>query len=386
MKTKKFKIAGVVLTLTMSLASFSGAMANDEQYLNSDPIDINGYVQPEVEATDAELETIRGDIKQAQNLNQINKKKTKGYKNLVKETEKLSETSEEMIAERQAAQQEVKKYKTKVDCMMGRLSGPQCDKYVKRDSVKVAQAAPVKSVAKAPAPASKDNFGETIKVLPFTGLTTFISDNERLEANIAAGIKVESNINSKFSVGIGFNYTTLQTTDFGGNPFGFNQPFFNQYNNVWGAREIEHTNMNFNIYSKYFIIKNERFRPYVGAGLGYNRSETSYTNNTPVNNGFGGGFGFNNFNNNWNGQQFGNEEVITSSINAELLVGSEVIFTDMIGAVLEFSYVRGLGDNLSSNNAINAFNAPDQQRLQDFSDELQSANVMSLYAGMLIQF
>lgn len=383
MKTKNFKIAGVVLTLTMSLASFSGALANDEQYLNSDPIDINGYVKPEVEATDQELETIRGDVQQAKNLNQINKKKTKGYKQLVKETEKLSETSEEMIEERQAAQSEIKKYKTKVDCMMGRTSGPECDSYVKKDTVKVSQAAPAPtSMMNAPAAKSGDNFGETIKILPFTGLTTFISDNERLEANIAAGIKVESNINSRFSVGIGFNYTSLQTNDFGGNPFAVNNfnGYYNNYNSLWGAREIEYSNMNFNIYSKYFIIKNDRFRPYVGAGLGYNRAETSYTTNTPFNNsgfGFNGGFGNN---------QFGNEEVITSSINAELLVGSEVIFTEMIGAVLEFSYVRGLGDNLSSDNAQNPFNAPDQRRLQDFSDELQSANVMSLYAGMLIQF
>ena len=83
MKTKNFKIAGVVLSLTMSLASFSGAMANDEQYLNSDPIDINGYVKPQVEATDQELETIRGDVRQAKQINHINKSKTKGYKNLL---------------------------------------------------------------------------------------------------------------------------------------------------------------------------------------------------------------------------------------------------------------------------------------------------------------
>ena len=381
MKTKNFKIAGVVLSLTMSLASFSGAMANDEQYLNSDPIDINGYVKPEIEATDQELETIKGDVRQAKTINHMNKKKTKGYKDLVKETEKLSETSEEMIAERQEAQKEVAKYKLKVDCMMGRASGSECDPYVKKDTVKTAQAAPAAAtvVAQAAPVSSGDNFGELIKVLPYTGLTTFISDNERLEANIAAGIKVESNINNRFSVGIGFAYTSLKTNDFAG---------FGSYNLYNPGREIDYANMNFNLYSKFFIVKNKRFRPYVGAGLGYNRTTVKYTSGSTYNpyggSSYGGyGLGYGGYGVNPN---FGNEEVITSSINAELMVGSEVIFTDMIGMILEFNYMRGLGDNLSSQNRINALNAPDQQRLQDFSAELSSSNVMSLFAGMLIQF
>ena len=67
-------------------------------------------------------------------------------------------------------------------------------------------------------------------------------------------------------------------------------------------------------------------------------------------------------------------------------LGSEIIFTDMIGMVLEFNYMRGIGDNLSSDNGVNALYAPDQQRLQDLSAELSSSNVMSLFAGMLIQF
>ena len=159
--------------------------------------------------------------------------------------------------------------------------------------------------------------------------------------------------------------------------------------------------MNFDIYSKFFIVKSNRFRPYVGAGIGYNRTTTKYTNGNTLPTGYGGygGYsgGYGGYNGGYGGynggygtygsnQNFGNEEVITSSINAELMVGSEVIFTEMIGMILEFNYTRGLGDNLSSDSGRNVLNAPDQQRLQDFSSELSSANVMSLFAGMLIQF
>lgn len=273
------------------------AQTNDEQYLNSDPININGYVQPEVEATDQELEQVRGQVNFAKKQSQLNKAKTKNYQKLVDETEKLSETSEEMIEERKQAQKEMAQYQKKIDCLMGRESGRECDKYVKRtqeDEVKVSHAAP------APAPAvveakveekkSGDKFGETIKVLPYAGLTNFISDNENLEANISAGIRVESNASNRFSVGMGFKYTTMTTNDFADSDY---NNYYGGYGDFYGSgREIEYKNMNFDIYTKFYLLKNERFRPYVGGGLGYNRSTLEYSNNDSPQ----GGFGFNNYN------------------------------------------------------------------------------------------
>ncbi|MBD66067.1 MAG: hypothetical protein CME62_12725 [Halobacteriovoraceae bacterium] len=397
MKTLKFQVAGAIMGLSLTLAALSPdkVLANDERYLNSEPININGYVQPEVEATDQELETIRGDLQRAENMTHINKKKARTYRELVDQTEKLSESSEEMIEERLEAQKEMAQYNKKIDCMMGRASGPECDRYNKKkrrdevvqDEVQVAQAAPV--VEKNVKPANYgDNFGETIKVLPYTGLTTFDSENENLEANISAGIKVESNINSRFSVGIGFNYTSMTTEDFGSNGSYFGAGYGsgacytcynNAYNNFYNGREIQFTNMNFNMYSKFFIVKKNRFRPYVGAGVGYNRSNISYNDNNSFSGAYGYGYGNYNY-------QFGDEELITSSFNAELMAGSEVIFSDTLGMILEFNYMRGIGGNISSDNGIDPFNAPDQQRLEDLNEELSRANILSLYAGLLVQF
>jgi FtsZ-binding cell division protein ZapB len=386
MKTKKNQFVRMALCLSLTLATFSGAMANDEQYLNSDPIDINGYVKADVDSTDKELESIRGQVNYAKQQSHLNKKKTKNYKKLVNETEKLSETSEEMIKERQQAQQDMKVYQKKIDCLMGRISGPQCDGIgPKQDEVKVRQAAPAPAPVVAPAvivkkivaPKAKDKFGETIKILPFLGTTTFMSENEDLESDLALGIKLESNVSSRFSVGLGFKYTTMTTSDYGtNNNYNYNGGFGNSFSNYQG-REIEYKNINIDLYSKFYLIKNNRFRPYVGAGLGYNRTSMEYTNSYDSNsNG-----GFQNYN-----YSFGSEEVSTTSINAEMMLGSEVVFTENMGMVVEFNYARGLGGNVSSENASFNNQAPDQARLEDLNAELQEANILSLYAGMLVQW
>lgn len=383
MKTKKIMGALAVLSLSISFASVS--QANDSQYLNSDPIDINGYVHAEVEPTDQELENVKGQLNFAKKQSTLNKVKSKKYKKLANETEKLSETSEELIRERAEAQRDIQAYQKKIDCLMGRETGPECHKFnrKRRDEVNTGYAAPSQNIVVAKPSALKkggDNFGDTIKVIPYTGFTTFITDSEQLEAGINVGLQLESNVSSRFAVGMGVRYTTFSTDDFGGNNnyFGNNSNAFNSYNANFGAREIEYSNINVDLYSKFYFLKNTRFRPYVGAGIGYNRTSLEYANNNRANS-----------NNNdffFNGFQFGDEEVLTSSMSVEMMVGSEVVFSDTIGMVLEMNYTRGLGGNISSENRnFNSF-APDQERLEDLSAELQEANILSLYAGMLIQF
>ena len=383
----KTKMTPQGLVLMLLLGTLTQSFANDEKYLSSDPININGYVKEDLPPTDAELESIKGELNKQRNAIVVTKEKKKKYDELSDSTEKLSEEMEDLISERKEAQENIDKYNKKIDCLMATGYKPGCDEYVdapvKKDKVVMKQAAPVVK-AKVAETSSEQNFGSEIKVLPFTGLSTFMSDQNNLESNIGAGIKVETNIDSRFSIGLGFNYTTMNTEDFSNG--GYMDPgYFGYYNSFYGGRTIEYRNMNFNLYSKFFFVKNKRFRPYIGAGLGYNRSTLRYSNNNAASASFGGyGFGFNN--SGYYGYNFGNEEVVTSSVNAELMVGSEIVFTKMLGINLELSYMRGLGGNLSTENGIDPFYAPDQQRLDDFSDELSSANIISLFAGMLVMF
>lgn len=386
MKTKT-KPMGMLIALFISSAAM--AQNAEQQYLSSDPININGYVQEELPPTDAELESIKGELNKQKNQIIVTKEKKKRYDQLSDSTEKLSEEMEDLISERKDAQEKIDKYNKKIDCLMATGYKPGCDEFVEKPAPKPKKIAEdeVKMVAAAPVVKAKvkesEGFGSDIKVLPYTGMTTFMSDNNNLESNIGAGLRVESNIDSRFSVGIGFAYTTMQTQDFGTGYF--DSGYLNYYNSFYNGRTIDYSNMNFGLYGKFFFLKNERFRPYAGAGLGYNRTTLEYANNNAASSSYGGyGYGFNN--SGYYGYNLGNEEVVTSSINAELMLGSEIILTEMVGVNLELNYQRGLGSSLSTENGVNAFNAPDQQRLQDLSDELASANIISIFAGMLIQF
>lgn len=373
----------VALALLGAVCTFAGAMgpalAYEDSILNSDPIDINGYVK-EAPVSDHELETVKNELRKQQQAIKINKEKGRKYKELSRTTEKLADVTEDLIDERKESQQTIDKYNKKIDCLMKESSNdPDCDEYVKRgkDEVSTGQAAIAKS--KAEVKPERHEISNAIKVLPYSGLTSINSENEELEANISAGIRVESNILPKLSVGLGLSYGSMKTTDFANAYRGYYQSGWNydDYTSAYaGGREVEYTNLGFELYSKYFIAETSRFRPYVGGGVSYNRSSMNYLDNTNQSYTYPNGM-------QQNVARFGDEEVISSHVKAHLVGGSEISFTKNIGLNLELQYARGLGSNLSSESAQNG---PDQRRLEALNNELIEANMFSVFAGMLVVF
>jgi opacity protein-like surface antigen len=387
MKTKNL----MVLALTMSFAS--AYAQSDERVLNSDPINVDGYLAEDRPVTDGELEQIRSELKKQKTGTQLNKEKAKDLNKLTNQTEKLLESQDEYIDKKIESTQAIKEFNQKYEenqkklrCIMEESNSPECDPYKKsyqkkkqaRDEVaqevNVAQAAPVVSttnIASAPA----GNAFEVIKLLPYAGGTSYNGKIEQLEAELAAGLRLESNVTSRFSMGIGFNFAQLKTNDFANN-----SPWMRQGTNYFGAfgaqgREIAFRTMGIDLYGKFFITQGERFRPYLGAGLGYNRSNMRYSENNP-------------FTQTWMGanQQFGNEEYRTSYATGTLMAGSEIMITRGFGLNIEAAYGTGLGNSLSSESAKNPFNSPDQRRLRDLGDEIINANALSIFAGAVIIF
>ena len=113
MKNVNKKISNALLLLSLTTATFTGAIANDAQYLKSDPIDINGYVQEEAPVTDQELETVKNELRKQQNAIKVNKAKAKKYNELSRSTEKLADTTEDMIIERKESQETIDKFNKK---------------------------------------------------------------------------------------------------------------------------------------------------------------------------------------------------------------------------------------------------------------------------------
>lgn len=370
------------------LASLSlSAVAQDDSVLNSAPIDVDGYLH-EKQVTDGELEAIKSELGKQKNATSLNKEKSKEYDKLAGQTEKLLESQDAYIDSKIESQQTIKEFNKKsaenekrLKCLLEESTAPECAKWVKNrkkeevveDKVVVAQAAPVAQVV-APTPVASDlqNPFEEIKLMPFAGVTNYSGEAEQLETEFAGGLNLESNINHRFSMGIGVNYSQFNTQDFGGSNSFVNQPYYTGYYGFYGqqGREITFNNIGFNVYGKLFITRGERFRPYIGAGLGYNRMSLEYKDNSQYT-----AFGSN----------FGKEELTTGYVTGALKAGSDIMITRGVGLNLEFQYSRGFGGNNTSN-GVSPTNAPDQRRLQELSDDIIGANALSITGGVVVIF
>jgi hypothetical protein len=98
--------------------------------VESAPINVDGYLkEKERPIVDPELQTIRSEIQKQKKEIVLNKVKAQKFKELGKSTEKLSETTEEMLLEKRAAQEEIANYNLKVKCLSQEVPGPECDKF-----------------------------------------------------------------------------------------------------------------------------------------------------------------------------------------------------------------------------------------------------------------
>ncbi|WPU63645.1 outer membrane beta-barrel protein [Peredibacter starrii] len=384
----------LVLALALSFAS-AYAQQGEEQVLNSAPINVDGYLAEDKPVTDGELEQIRGELKKQKMGTQLNKEKAKDLGKLTNQTEKLLDSQDEYIDQKIESTQAIKEFNNKYEenqkklrCIMEESDSAECDpyknKYLKNkqkraeaepeveQQIQVQQAAPVVSTAEV-APAVQTGSFETIKLLPYAGGTSYQGEKEELEASLAAGLRLESNINSRFSIGVGVNYAQLNTNDFGGNTYNLNQGYYGYYGQQ--GREIQYKSMGLDLYGKFFITNGERFRPYLGFGAGYQRASLKYSENNP----------YSYYNPMYGQQNFGNEEHTANFFNGTLMAGSEIMITRGFGLNLEAAYSTGLSSG-SSKSKNNSFNSPDEQRLKDLGKDITSANALSVFAGLVVLF
>ncbi len=122
-----------LIVITAILLNITAALAQIEttQMVESEAINVDGVLR-ERESSDGELETIKAEIQKQKKEVVLNKHKAKGYQELSKSVEKLSETTEEYILEKKAAQEEIAAYNLKVKCMQAETPGPECDKHNRR--------------------------------------------------------------------------------------------------------------------------------------------------------------------------------------------------------------------------------------------------------------
>lgn len=369
MKAQK-KTLALALMVGMSFGQVM-ALAEDD-VLNSAPINVDGYLHDNRPVTDGELEGIRSELGKQKNMTQLNKEKAKELGKLSGQTEKLLDSQDEYIDGKIESQKAIKEFnkktaenEKKLKCLLEESTAPECAKWVKKsalveDHVSTGQAARAGKIeAAAPAVDGPRNAFEEIKLLPYAGVTNFQGEAEKLETEFAGGVRIESNVTERFSMGVGVNMSRFGTRDF--------------YLREFGAptREIQYDSMGVELYGKFFLTRGERFRPYIGAGIGYSRMNLEYKDA-----GFTQ-FGF--------GQK---EDLSTSFATGSLSAGTEILITRSIGLNVEFQYARGFGANSSGTGVdpLNPNGSLYQRRLQELGDEIIQSNAMSIFAGVLVVF
>jgi opacity protein-like surface antigen len=339
---------------------------------------VDGYLDEERPATDQELEALKSTVNKYKQENQLYKAKAKELEKVTNEAEKIGENAEDKInAQVEAkkaenrAMEKIKKAEAKLKCLMDGNTKEECSQFnTEEQTVSVVQASPV-PVSTVETSVSLNNPFEVIKLLPYAGATTFNGKVEQLETELSAGLRLESNITTRFSMGIGAKFDQMKTNDFANNSLYMNQG----YNNFFGpeGRQIQYRSMGLDIYGKFFITGGERFRPYVGAGLAYNRATLKYNDTNP-------------YYDEMNSYYYGTEEYNTTFLSGQLMLGTEIMITKSIGLNLEGAYSTGLGENLSSKAARNGVNSPDQTRLRDLGDEIINSNALSMFLSALFIF
>ncbi len=213
---------------------------------------------------------------------------------------------------------------------------------------------------------------KTFKFIPSYGLMTLISDYENFNSKVNAGVAVEKMVSSRFSVGILFNYARFNFNDSG--TYGFNNyndynyygyPSYgynyglNGYNNYYG-QNIKSEIFSIGINSKFFILNEGMFRPFIGGGLTYNRNNLDYDYNYNYYNGYNDLYA-----------------TTVNSFSGLLMAGTELRFSSTFGINFDFRYIKTLGNNSD-------YYYSSYSNLEYLGRAMEDSDFMSLNAGILI--
>lgn len=255
---------------------------------------------------------------------------------------------------------------------------------INEDKVQVVQAAPIAPQPVAPVQVVETKIIEVkaepikeakkSKVIPYIGAQSIKGDQIDFQSKLNIGANLETMVLSQLSVGLGVGYTSLDITDTA-NTF-VNNTNYGQYGSTYSnsfgtGRAMSSTKITVEANSKYFLTVESRIKPFVGAGLNYNRSNLTYNDN-------GNGY-------NYNGVSFGNEGFSSTTVGATAKLGAEVDFNESVGLNIDLAYTKSLSSGIS-NTANTTTSNPDQVRLQNITQSMENSDITSVQAGLIVRF
>ncbi len=238
------------------------------------------------------------------------------------------------------------------------------------DQVSTTYSAPAKVQAPAPAPVKVDSKKNSFIISG--GFMNIASDKNDLDANFNMKLSLENMVNERVAIGVGLRYVSIKMTDGENNylstpinSFGYANSYNSQYQN---GREISYKQISFGAHGKVFLSVDSKIRPFVGAGIAYNRGNFNYEQNESFQ---------------YNGQQFGNEEVGSNNISGSALAGAAVQFSPMFSAEISVQYEKAFTSGVSQEDSLSS---PDETRLRNLARDIEEADVASVNVGLSFNF
>jgi outer membrane protein W len=208
---------------------------------------------------------------------------------------------------------------------------------------------------------------KNLKIIPYGGFSNLSSASFRYKSNLFPGLAVENKLSENFSVGLDFNYNTMEIEN---------------YVDYYGSSSrMDYKQLSVELYSKFYFSGKGRFLPYLGAGIGYKNINIAYS---PSNSAF-------NWNNGYNGNNTNDNGLKGRSVFASASVGTEFYFNSQFGLNAQFKYSKGLSSTIdnpvSSYNYINGYPlSNNESELSQMAKEVASVGQQSLYVGAIVKF
>lgn len=378
---------------------------------NKRPIDVDGYV-PRENPTDRELERIKNRLQNQKMTIDLNKQKTKGYKKLVDSTEKLSETSEELYFSRSESEKLLNDYHKRLECLerhnfnykkcnttkrQFQRSMDQVDTALKEQADEIDQKTSQKSagLSKAPTPIVnninirpsdyeegpiKSSYSQMNITPIFRYIFWNIAGQPDVRNSQSFGIRGDYQVSSGFFMGasLDFGQSDIQTLEYNNfnNNFNFNNGPLS-FQNLRGG-DAQYQNFSIGLFGKYYVRRDQMFRPYIVGGVNFNNTDLEYTRQpqfNQFNNGFGNNFGAQ-FSDSYSSQNFG----------FDLGIGSDLHFSKNFGATLEIGFRRNFIRNEAADRNFSPFFSNQESFIDQLGREIDEGNNFNIGLGFNLNF
>lgn len=319
------------------------------------------------ESADAVVNTSQIDIEgmyNTQNQNS-NKKKVTEADRLQQFRRDLEEKHEQMMrkkVEDMRLEEERKLARKLQEALSGQMQA--------MDQVSTKAAAPVKVEAVMPE-VKEETLKNSVSLSGgFLNIGTELND---LEASLNIRLGMESLVHPRVSVGVGIRYMTFSTADvdnlYVSNNYNSNYYYPYAYNvNSNEARNIDYSQISFDVNSKVFLTVDSKIRPFIGGALAYNRGSYKYEGNDKYTVGQ---------------YSYGDEKINSNNLSGLGMIGAQVKFTNQIAAELNVSYERALTSGVSE---LSGDDTPDEARLRNLALDLEDADIMAINLGLSVSF